>query len=71
MTLWLLACFGYTLPVMAQLLSQTAARQAFVRRCVGGRRGGEAAAVYLHGCRWLACFAALLLLLDLRCSTSG
>ncbi|PRW60409.1 vacuolar ATPase assembly integral membrane VMA21 isoform X1 [Chlorella sorokiniana] len=31
-SLWLLACFGWALPVMAQLLSQTAARQAFVRR---------------------------------------
>ncbi len=31
--LWLLACFGYALPIMAQMLSQTAALQAFVRRC--------------------------------------
>lgn len=34
--LWLLACLGFALPIMTQLLSQTAARHAFVRRWVPG-----------------------------------
>lgn len=66
-SLWLLVCFGYALPITWQLLSQIGARQAFMRRrgCREGCWHGSARASCMVGA-WIGS----LMRVELCCSSA-